>query len=251
VTRHGKPHHTIDTYLAAGVLLLLAIGAVVGSMLSPAWELGPGETVKDTVTLLRSWGAWAALGSIGLMVAHSFLPFPAEIVACANGMVFGAVWGAAITWVGAMLGAAAAFGVVRIMGRPFLERVLSPGRRAQLAIWSRDYGGRTLLTARLIPVIAFNLINYAAALTKISWWTFLWATGIGILPLTILLAIMGDRMLTLPTWTWPLLTAAALLLLILLLRHWRRSQHKTHEVKDAESPNRIVRVGSPQRIDSQ
>jgi len=236
VIRPVRPHHSIGIYLAAGVLLVLVVGAIVVSMLSPAWELGPDETVKDTVTLLRSWGAWAVLGSIALMIAHSFLPFPAEVVACANGMVFGPVWGTVITWVGAMLGASAAFGVVRIMGRPFLERILSPDRRAQMAIWSRDYGGRTLLTARLIPVIAFNLINYAAALTKIPWWTFLWATGIGILPLTILLAIMGDRMLTLPTWTWPLLTAAVLLLLILLLRHWRRSQHKLYGANEAETP---------------
>ena len=56
----------------------------------------------------------------------------------------------------------------------------------------------SLLIGRLIPLIAFNLINYAAALTEISWWTFLWATGIGILPLTILLNVVGNQMLTVP-----------------------------------------------------
>ena len=56
----------------------------------------------------------------------------------------------------------------------------------------------SLLIGRLIPLIAFNLINYAAALTEISWWTFLWATGTGILPLTILLNVVGDQMLTVP-----------------------------------------------------
>jgi uncharacterized membrane protein YdjX (TVP38/TMEM64 family) len=234
VTRHARPHYSLGIFLAAAMLLLLAIGAVVGSVLSPNWAIGPGETVKDTVTLFRSWGAWAVLGSIGLMIAHSFLPFPAEIIACANGMVFGPMWGAVITWVGAMLGASAGFGLVRLMGRPFLERILSPRRRAQMADWSRDYGGRTLLTSRLIPVIAFNLINYAAALTNISWWTFLWATGIGILPLTILLAIMGDRMLTLPGWAWLLLAAAALLLIILVLHNWRRSQRELYAVDGAD-----------------
>jgi uncharacterized membrane protein YdjX (TVP38/TMEM64 family) len=51
-------------------------------------------------------------------------------------------------------------------------------------------------------VIAFNLINYAAALTEISWWTFVWATGVGILPLTVLLAVAGDGMLQMPSWCW-------------------------------------------------
>lgn len=235
MTPHAASHHSIGIYLAAAMLLLLAIGAIIGLVLPSDWAVGPGDTVKGTITLLRSWGAWAVVGSIALMVAHSFLPFPAEIIACANGMVFGPFWGTVITWVGAMLGAAAAFGLVRVLGRPFLERVLSPRHRAQISVWSHDYGGRTLLTSRLIPVIAFNLINYAAALTRISWWTFLWATGVGILPLTILLAIIGDRMLTLPAWGWLLLTAATLLLLMLVLHDWRRSQRKLAAVKQAEA----------------
>jgi hypothetical protein len=52
-----------------------------------------------------------------------------------------------------------------------------------------------------------------------SWWTFLWATGLGILPLTILLSILGDRMLTMPLWAWALLGALALASWAVL--HWR------------------------------
>ena len=40
-----------------------------------------------------------------LMVLHSFVPFPAEFVAMANGMLYGPIWGTVITWSGAMLGA--------------------------------------------------------------------------------------------------------------------------------------------------
>ncbi len=84
------------------------------------------NTVEETEAWIRSWGAWGVAGSIGLMTAHSFLPFPAEIIAVANGMVYGPLWGSAITWVGAMLGASMAFGLVRLLGRPFLFRMLSP-----------------------------------------------------------------------------------------------------------------------------
>lgn len=161
------------------------------------------------------------LGSIGLMVAHSFLPFPAEIVSIANGMVFGPFWGTVITWVGAMLGAVAAFGLARLLGRPFVRRIVSPRHQEQIAAWSRERGGMALLIGRLIPVIAFNLINYAAALTEISWWTFLWATGIGILPLTILLNVLGDRMLTMPLWAWLLIGVIAILSWLILHFRWR------------------------------
>lgn len=209
----------------AALLLLLAGSVLAWWWLLPAEVVGFDNTfqrtVEGTVKLIRSWGAWGIAGSIGLMIAHSFLPFPAEILACANGMIYGPLWGSVITWVGAMLGASATFGLVRLLGRPFVQRFLASSKRQQLAIWSRERGGLSLLVARLIPVIAFNLINYAAALTEISWWTFLWATGIGILPLTILLNVMGDQMLTIPLSGWFMLGVVAILSWVLLHLRWR------------------------------
>jgi len=49
-------------------------------------------------------GPFAALAPIGLMVVHSFVPFPAEMLVIANGMLFGPVRGIIITWIGAMPG---------------------------------------------------------------------------------------------------------------------------------------------------
>jgi uncharacterized membrane protein YdjX (TVP38/TMEM64 family) len=136
---------------------------------------GFGLSTDEVVAEIRSWGAWSAVASIVLMILHSFVPFPAEIVAIANGVLFGAFWGSIVTWVGAMLGAALAFALSRWLGRPFVE-----------------------------AMVKASLINYAAGLTKLSWWTFLWATGIGILPLTVAMVVMGDQILAGDTamWLW-------------------------------------------------
>lgn len=197
--------------MAAVLFVMVASGILMWGWLSRAGLTGLGHSVDESVAVIRSWGAWGVLGSIALMTVHSFLPFPAEVVALANGMVYGPVWGAALTWVGAMIGASAAFGVARLLGRPFVQRLLSVEHRQRLTMWSHDRGGVTLLVSRLIPVIAFNFINYAAALTDISWWTFLWATGLGILPLTVVLAILGDRMVRLPFWAGLVIGATILI----------------------------------------
>jgi uncharacterized membrane protein YdjX (TVP38/TMEM64 family) len=210
----------------AATLVVLAAAAAIWAFATFEFD----ASIEGTAQRIRDWGMWGVAGSIGLMVAHSFLPFPAEIIACANGLVYGAWWGAGITWVGAMLGASVAFALVRALGRPFVERMVPAGQWERMSLWSRDRGAAVLLVARLVPVIAFNLINYVAALTGISWWTFLWATGLGILPLVILLSILGDRMLAMPLWAWVLLGVLAIVAWLVLHR-WR---HPLRHADDAK-----------------
>jgi uncharacterized membrane protein YdjX (TVP38/TMEM64 family) len=213
----------LGVILAAGLLLLLAAGMAAWWLWPMEFAFGGENTIAGTVAQIRSWGPWAALGSIALMVAHSFLPFPSEIITLANGMVFGPLWGTAITWVGAMLGAISTFGLVRLLGRPFVHRMLSESQLRRLSDWSSTRGGIALLISRLIPVIAFNLLNYSAALTEISWWTFIWATGLGILPLTILLNVFGASVLAMTAWNWVWLLLGALILIAWLIAR-RRSR---------------------------
>lgn len=190
---------------AVGILAVLFLVA-----LSLGWS--PGISVKDFEDTIQSWGPWGVAGSIGLMVLHSFLPFPAEFLALANGMVYGPLWGIVITWSGAMLGAFTAFGLARWLGRPFVARMVARRDWQVLDDWAAHQGGGMVLIARFIPVIAFNLVNYAAGLTRISWWTFTWSTGLGILPVTALMVIMGDNIDTLAWEWWILLLAASLML---------------------------------------
>ncbi len=208
--------------IARTALIALALVMVIAGGWWAA-SFGIVDSVGAAEERIRSWGAWGIAGSIGLMIVHSFLPFPAEIIALANGMVYGPLWGAVITWVGAMLGASVAFGLARVFGRPLVMRFLALRSRRALADWSRRQGGLALLAARLVPVIAFNVITYAAALTHISWWTFLWATALGILPLTILLAVLGENVLDMSAGLW-LAIAALVLLAWIALRRWRTTR---------------------------
>lgn len=181
--------------LVATALVIVIVGAlVVGVFLGELWIFGAeGVSVKAFEELVRSWGPWGVGASIGLMVVHSFIPFPAEFVALANGMVYGSFWGTVITWTGAMLGAYLAFGLSRLLGRPFVEVMVPDKHLARIDDWAARQGGGMLFLSRFLPVISFNLINYAAGLTNVSWLTFTWATGLGILPMTILMVVMGDQ----------------------------------------------------------
>ncbi len=174
----------------------------------------------DAQRLAASWGAWSAAVAVLLMVLHSFVPLPAEIIAIANGMLFGTWLGIALTWAGAMLGAVLSYALARALGRPFVRLLVSERRWRQVETLSLTPS--TLIFVRLVPLISFNLVNYAAGLLGVRWWPFLWTTALGILPLTVAMVVAGEGMLQSPLWLW-LAIAAALILLWLALQRWRRA----------------------------
>ncbi len=203
-------------WLLAGIalLMLLAAGAALALLLSGGLTVGQMEALLDRL------GPWAVVASVALLVLHSFVPFPGELVALANGMCFGAFWGTVVTWIGAMAGAVTAFGLARRLGRPFVARLLPPRRLERLDRVTARVGWRALLVARLLPLIAFNLVNWGAGLTPVGWPTFAWTTALGILPVIVLMTVMGDRMGHLP-WGVSLSLLALFCLLLVLPHGWR------------------------------
>ncbi|MBI4763799.1 MAG: TVP38/TMEM64 family protein [Deltaproteobacteria bacterium] len=208
----------IVTAAIAGLFLLSTL-LLCGLLRENSWcRWWPHFSITEITALIRSFGFWGVGASIGLMVIHSFVPFPAEFIAIANGMIYGPLWGTVITWVGAMIGAFSAFGLVRSLGRPFVERMVTKKKGQKIEEWTARYGGEMVLISRFFPVISFNLINYVAGLTGISWWTFTWTTGLGILPMTLLMVVLGEQIKNLPWWVWLLLLVIGLAMLLLARR---------------------------------
>jgi len=209
---------------AAGVAALVAIAAVAGYA---GWRWMEAHGLDATALtpaavaqFVRGFGVWGPVGAIGLMVLHSFVPLPAEVIALGNGMIFGPTLGVAVTWSGAMLGAILSFALARWLGLPFVRLVLSAQgwRRLQ---WLPRHAGM-LFAVRLVPVISFNLINYAAGLGGVGWWTFLWTTALGILPLTIVMVVLGHHMGSAPAWLW----AGAAIAVLGSWLLWRRQRRR-------------------------
>ncbi len=220
-----------STVIARAGLLVLLLGGIAifcfaSSDLAPFMPIG--LSAEQITATIRSWGAWAMVGSVLLMVAHSFVPLPSEFIAIANGIVFGLVVGTTITWIGAMLGAILAFALARWLGRQFVKAILPTRYTVAIDEWAEDQGIPILLVSRFLPVVSFNLINYAAGLTSVSWWTFLWTTGLGIAPLTFLMVFAGEQMMS-GSWTLALYlvaaSVAASLLAYLIARKRKSKKH--------------------------
>ncbi|MGF1520481.1 MAG: TVP38/TMEM64 family protein [Nodosilinea sp.] len=137
-------------------------------------------------------GAIAPLAFILLYIVITVAFVPASVVTLGAGVVFGVVKGSALVFVGAMLGATAAFLVGRYLARGWVARKISNNPKFQAiddAI-ARD-GRKIIFLLRLSPVFPFNLLNYSLGLSQISLKDYV-IGSVGMLPGTIMYVYLGS-----------------------------------------------------------
>jgi uncharacterized membrane protein YdjX (TVP38/TMEM64 family) len=209
--------------LFAGLTLLVAIlsfSPEVRQGVSHAIDLVLRGDLTGLRHYLRGFGIWAPLVSVALMQVQAILaPIPAFPLMYANGLVFGALWGGLLSWVSILLSAILCFGLARVLGRPLVERLVSPGGLAWADRLLGQVGPFALFLGRLVPLTAFDLLSYGAGLTPMRLGPFCLATGLGMTPAIFLSAAAGATGLRSP-WALAggLLAIAALAGLALLLR---------------------------------
>ncbi|MEG2984814.1 MAG: TVP38/TMEM64 family protein, partial [Peptostreptococcaceae bacterium] len=130
-----------------------------------------------------------------LMILQSIAaPLPAFLITFANAALFGWVKGAILSWISSMAGAALCFYIARFLGRDMVEKITGKFAIDSVDDFFEKYGKYTILIARLLPFMSFDLVSYAAGLTSMSFVSFFMATGIGQLPATIIYSYVGGML---------------------------------------------------------
>ncbi len=144
---------------------------------------------------VASYGPYAMAVSFLLMVLQSVMaPLPAFLITFANANLFGWWQGALLSWSSAMAGAALCFVLARWLGRDAVEKLASKGALKQIDDFFAKHGKQSVLIARLLPFISFDIVSYAAGLTSMSFGSFFVATGLGQLPATIIYSYVGGML---------------------------------------------------------
>lgn len=143
-----------------------------------------GFGAEDLRRLLEPLGPWAFPIFVALYALGTVLALPGALLTVAAALLFGLWKGLAATLLGATLGTSLAFLIARTLGRQRVARWLT--RRGER--WQRldhllaEYGGTAVFLLRVLPVLPYNVLNYACGLTAIRYRAYALATVLGILP---------------------------------------------------------------------
>lgn len=178
---------------------------------------GDHDEVRNQIDEL---GVWGPLLILALAILHAVVFYPAEIIDAAAGFAYGFFPALALMTIGWLLNGLVCWAIGRSVARPLLDRWFGVERfkRVERSI---ERGGATLLIAmRLIPILPFSIVSYAAGAARVPLGRFLWTTAVGYLPITALSVYFGTRLEDL-SLTDPLVLGSGLALLALLgAGHW-------------------------------
>lgn len=167
----------------------VALGLLLVAIVTLALVLGTPD-IEAMRARVHEAGAWGPALFVALYVGLSLIPCPKALLTAAGGALFGLVPGAALALLGALVGAVISFGIGRLLGREAVDR-LTRGRLVQVDTLLRDHGLAAVLVVRLVPLVPFIAINYAAGLTGVRLRHFVLGSAVGMVPGSLAYAALG------------------------------------------------------------
>jgi uncharacterized membrane protein YdjX (TVP38/TMEM64 family) len=173
-TRSSAPRRYLKPIV--GVLLLLAIATGL-------WLLPVKQYLVAVLTWTQSLGAWGPIFVTVFYVFAAVFFLPGSVLTLGAGFLFGLQVGFLAAWLGATMGACAAFLVGRTMARDWIAaKVAQNPKFAAVDEAVGKEGFKIVFLLRLSPVFPFNFINYALGLTRVSFKHYAFASAIGMIP---------------------------------------------------------------------
>ena len=167
---------TSKPILKAIVFIIFIIAAIFFIRFTPVKNYLTADALGG---FLERAGLWAPVVYMMIYAVGVCLFVPGTLLTGLGAAIFGAYWGFLYVWIGAMLGASAAFFIGRTLGRDFAASLIGDKLKKYDDAIERN-GFATVLYLRLV-YFPFTPMNFGMGLTKVRFWDYVTGTGLGII----------------------------------------------------------------------
>jgi len=158
------------------MLLIFMILAILAFRFTP---LKAFLTEEALIRFVKASGFCAPLIFVMIYALGVCLFIPGTLLTALGAAIFGTYWGFLYVWVGAMIGAGAAFWIGRTLGRDFAASAIGDRLKKYDEAIERN-GFATVFYLRMI-YFPFTPMNFGMGLTKVKFWDYFWGTALGII----------------------------------------------------------------------
>ena len=220
-------------------ILIITIICIIATALG-IYLLG-GIEQQQLQTLLQKLGIWAPIIYILLYTIGTILILPSTPLNLSGGAIFGVWWGTLWTTVAAVAAAMVAFYYSRTIGRDWIAAKFK-GRITAIDAEIQQGGLFYMFAIRLLPIIPYGIVNFAAGLTSISFRDYFLGTILGTLPGILPFVMIGSGLKAITQGDiLPLMCALALTGMLVAGATWyrRRRQSPIQNLTELEGQSTI------------
>jgi uncharacterized membrane protein YdjX (TVP38/TMEM64 family) len=178
----------MNRWISITALALLAVGIAILIAIGP-----PAGGVEHMREVLLDYGPWAVAVSAGLMLGQAVIaPLPANVITITNGLVFGPLWGALLSWSTMLIGSAVCFLLSRTLGKSVAARFVGKHHLDKAERFFTRYGLQAVFIIRIMPLVPFDAVSFGAGLVGVPFVRFTVATAVGTIPSILFYSYVGS-----------------------------------------------------------
>lgn len=212
----------VPLYVAASLLFLLALSYFfvpgVREFLNESWNVLTSDDEQRIRDWVDNFGWYGPVILIIAMIAQMFLLIiPTLAVMVVSILSYGPVVGSIIIFIAVWSASSVGYIIGRYFGDLLVNKLIGPKTEKTVGDFINVYGFWAVIITRINPFLSNDAISIMAGALRMGYIKFITATLIGIAPLIIYIAIIGDSTESL---TKGLLWGSVFSLVIFVLYVW-------------------------------
>lgn len=170
---------------------------------------------------INNLGIWAPIVFI-VLYAFATIFIPSTPFMAISGVLFGFKYGLIYTVIGGFLSAMFVFGLSRILGTSFSEKILRHERLKKFGEYNekiREHGLWSLIVLRIMPIMPFNVLNLLMGISKIKIRDYILGTLIGLAPSNVATVYFGSFIFTAAAQRFSLALTTLIIAIIFIIAY--------------------------------
>ena len=178
--------------LVGGIVACYFFIPSVQQFIDTAWDVLTSDDEQRIKAWVSGFGWFGPIVLILAMVVQMFLiVIPTIALMVVSILAYGPLWGSIIILIAVFAASSVGYFIGRYLGKTLILKLLGKKTENKIEDFIDDYGFWAVIVTRLNPFLSNDAISFVGGVLKMTYWKFIGATMVGILPLTIFIAIVG------------------------------------------------------------
>ncbi|MFN7115158.1 MAG: VTT domain-containing protein [Saprospiraceae bacterium] len=198
---HSEKHPSSSKwiYILSGSLLAIAITSYFfipdfQAFVNKTYNILTSNDRKQISEYISNFGFWGPVVIILVMVVQMFLiVIPSWLLMIVSVLAYGQFWGVVLSVAAVGVAATIAYFIGKALNEAAIGKLLGIKTERKMQAYLEQYGFGAVIIFRLAPFLSNDAISFISGMLRMSYWKFMGATMLGIIPLSILIALFGKN----------------------------------------------------------